>query len=511
MFALLGLPIDVAYHLVSALAGAFTPLLGGLAVAAAIVLFTIMVRLLVLPLSYYAFRGQRAQARIAPQIQELYKRHSGQPERLQRELSALRAREGAGMFTGCLPALLQIPFFTVVYRLFLSGTVGGSPNLLLHQHLFSASLGSHWLTGAALWSGQGLVFAVMFALLALVAWLSTRAARRGAAPGIRPAAGGARPTARGARPAAPPAAGCRRVPATDPAVRDGGLRRTGAACRWPVPADHDRVGGGRTGAVQPAGPGATSAHRAEAATITKTLRRAPEPRVCSLFPRRSPCTSRPFRTSAHRPGGRRAHRVRGAPAVREDPPDPVGELRLRGGARGVRDGADQQVLRGLPGPPLLRGPAGHRPDRDAGRGAGAGAVRRRARQRPAVFGLARQPRRLPGVPAAGRHRDGDGAADGRPPDARLAGVGDGQVVPVRAVRGAGRHRAGRPRRGARPGAPGAAEDHLLRRDGDPRGRSTSRPSPRSRPRWTPCWWPTSRTSPGSSPAVPIPRRWVTPP
>src|SRR5215468_10376696 len=157
MFALLGLPIDAAYHLVLALASAFTPLLGGLAVAASIVLFTIMVRLLVLPLSYYAFRGQRAQARIAPRVQELYKRHSRQPERLQRELSALYAEEGAGMLTGCLPALLQIPFFTVVYRLFLSGTVGGGPNLLLHQHLFSASLGSHWLYGAGLWSGQGLV------------------------------------------------------------------------------------------------------------------------------------------------------------------------------------------------------------------------------------------------------------------------------------------------------------------------------------------------------------------
>jgi YidC/Oxa1 family membrane protein insertase len=150
------------------------------------------VRLLVLPLSYYAFRGQRAQARIAPQIQELYRRHSGQPERLQRELSALRAREGAGMFTGCLPALLQIPFFTVVYRLFLSGTVGGRPNLLLHQHLFGASLGSHWLAGAGPWSGQGLVFAAVFALLALVAWLSTRAARRwaGPAPAGQPGAPG---------------------------------------------------------------------------------------------------------------------------------------------------------------------------------------------------------------------------------------------------------------------------------------------------------------------------------
>jgi YidC/Oxa1 family membrane protein insertase len=93
------------------------------------------------------------------------------------------------MFTGCLPALLQIPFFTVVYRLFLSGTVGDSPNLLLHQHLFGASLGSHWLAGAGPWSGQGLVFAAVFALLALVGWLSTRAARRWAAPTSSPQPG----------------------------------------------------------------------------------------------------------------------------------------------------------------------------------------------------------------------------------------------------------------------------------------------------------------------------------
>src|SRR5215471_17051950 len=180
--SLLGLPIESAYHVVSALAGLLAPLPGGLAAAAAIVAFTIMVRLLVLPLGYYAFRGQRAQARLAPKIQELHRRHSGQPERLQRELSALYAQEGTGMFTGCLPALLQVPFFMVVYRLFLSGTVGGGPNGLLQQRLLGASLGSHWLTGPGPWSGQGLVFAALFALIALAAWLSARAARRWAAP-----------------------------------------------------------------------------------------------------------------------------------------------------------------------------------------------------------------------------------------------------------------------------------------------------------------------------------------
>jgi YidC/Oxa1 family membrane protein insertase len=195
MSALFGLPIDAAYRLVSALAGALAPLPGGLAAAAAIIAFTIMVRLLMMPLGYYAFRGERARARLAPQVQDLYRRHSKRPERLQRELSALYAGEGTGLFTGCLPALLQVPFFAVVYRLFLSGTIGGSPNALLRRRLLGASLGSHWLTGAGPWSGQGLVFGAVFLLLVLIAGISVRAARRWAAapaPAPAPAPGPAR-------------------------------------------------------------------------------------------------------------------------------------------------------------------------------------------------------------------------------------------------------------------------------------------------------------------------------
>jgi YidC/Oxa1 family membrane protein insertase len=186
MSALLGLPIDAAYRLVSALAGALAPLPGGLAAAAAIVAFTIMVRLLVLPLGYYAFRGERARARLAPRVQDLYQRHAKQPERLQRELSALYAGEGTGMFSGCLPALLQLPFFAVVYRLFLSGTIGGRPNVLLRQHLLGASLGGHWLGGTGPLSAQGLVFCGLFVLLALIALLSVRLTRRVAAGAVQP-------------------------------------------------------------------------------------------------------------------------------------------------------------------------------------------------------------------------------------------------------------------------------------------------------------------------------------
>jgi len=181
MFSLLGAAVGAAYHAVSALALVLAPLPGGLAAAAAIVIFTLAVRLLLLPLSYYAIRGQASQARLAPEIQALRQRHAGPPERLQRELAALYRREGTGMFAGFLPLLLQLPFLSVMYALFRSGTIGGQPNGLLSHDLFGAALGSHWLSGPGPLSAQGAVFLGLFALLAVAAWLAGRVARRLAA------------------------------------------------------------------------------------------------------------------------------------------------------------------------------------------------------------------------------------------------------------------------------------------------------------------------------------------
>ena len=178
MSAFLGVPTDAAYHVVSAFVSILTPLLGGLAAAAAIVLFTMAIRLLILPLSYRAMRGLAAQARIAPRVQALRRQHAGQPDRLQRELTHLYKSEGTSMFAGCLPLLLQWPFLSVMYLLFRSAKVGGVRNALLGHDLFSAPLGSHWLGGAGPLSTQGAVFAGLFLLLAGIGWLSARVARR---------------------------------------------------------------------------------------------------------------------------------------------------------------------------------------------------------------------------------------------------------------------------------------------------------------------------------------------
>jgi YidC/Oxa1 family membrane protein insertase len=183
MFSLFGVPVDAAYHLVSGLTGILTPVLGGLAAVAAIIAFTMAVRLLLLPLSLRALRGQAVQARLAPQLLALRQRYGKQPERLQREMSALYKREGTSVFAGFAPLLLQWPFLSIMYLLFRSPTVGGTPNTLLNQELFGVPLGTHWLSGAGPASAQGAVFLGAFALLAGLCWLSSRLGRLMSAQG----------------------------------------------------------------------------------------------------------------------------------------------------------------------------------------------------------------------------------------------------------------------------------------------------------------------------------------
>jgi YidC/Oxa1 family membrane protein insertase len=182
MTAVFGVPVDAAYHLVLALTNVLSPALGGLAAVAAIVAFTMAIRLLLTPLSFRALRGQAAMTRLAPRIQELRKRYGRQPERLQRELTALYAREGTSLLAGFVPLLAQWPVFSVLYLLFRSPTVAGGANSLLSRDLFGVPLGAHWLSGG----GAGVataglhaaVFPAVLAILALICWLSVWVARQ---------------------------------------------------------------------------------------------------------------------------------------------------------------------------------------------------------------------------------------------------------------------------------------------------------------------------------------------
>ncbi|MCQ9710494.1 YidC/Oxa1 family membrane protein insertase, partial [Streptomyces sp. BSP1] len=113
--------------LVDGLGDVLEPVAGTASTAAAIVLFTAFVRLLVLPLSRAAARGQKARTRLQPQVAALRKKYKKNPERLQKATLELYAAEKVSPFSGILPSLCQLPAFFLMYHLFASAEIGGAP------------------------------------------------------------------------------------------------------------------------------------------------------------------------------------------------------------------------------------------------------------------------------------------------------------------------------------------------------------------------------------------------
>ncbi|WP_432140839.1 YidC/Oxa1 family membrane protein insertase [Streptomyces sp. bgisy084] len=170
-------------------AQAIAPLFGTAAMAAAIILFTLGVRAALHPLARAAARGEKARTALAPQLAELQRKHKGNPERLQKAMADLYAETGSSPLAGCLPTLLQLPVFFVMYHLFSTG--GGD---LLDHTLLGAPLGGHWteaLADGGVFGPQGLVYVGLFVLVAAVATWNFRRARATMAKAPQPAAGNA--------------------------------------------------------------------------------------------------------------------------------------------------------------------------------------------------------------------------------------------------------------------------------------------------------------------------------
>ncbi|MGW3346697.1 YidC/Oxa1 family membrane protein insertase [Nonomuraea rubra] len=145
--------------------------MSGGSAALGIVLFTLAVRLLLLPLNVRQARTMKIRERLAPKLRELQKRHARNPERLSRELSAFYAKEGTSPFAGFLPMLAQLPFMWLMY------SVATHPTALVGHQLFGAPLGQQVagvIANYGLVSTPFLVFVLVIVLVAAVAWLSAR-------------------------------------------------------------------------------------------------------------------------------------------------------------------------------------------------------------------------------------------------------------------------------------------------------------------------------------------------
>ena len=83
----------------------------------AIVIITALVRLIFFPLANYSFKSMAKMKMLQPEMLRLKELHKGDKAKLQQEMMALYKREKVNPISGCLPVVIQIPFFFAIYKM----------------------------------------------------------------------------------------------------------------------------------------------------------------------------------------------------------------------------------------------------------------------------------------------------------------------------------------------------------------------------------------------------------
>lgn len=90
----------------------------------AIILLTLLVKVLLLPLANRALRAQRRLQALAPELKKIQEKHKGNREALQREMLKFYRAEGVNPTSSCLPTLLQIPILIALFFVFKDAVAG---------------------------------------------------------------------------------------------------------------------------------------------------------------------------------------------------------------------------------------------------------------------------------------------------------------------------------------------------------------------------------------------------
>lgn len=158
-----------------------------------IALFTLAIMLVLSPLSIKSTRSMIKMQRVQPEMKRLQAQYKGDREALNREMMAFYQANNINPFSSCLPMLLQMPVFIVLYRVLSKLTERGGdgtfePSYLSHDSaLFKALDGAEKmmsfgidLSKSALTTLQddgfvtALPYFVMIALVAGTAWYQQR-------------------------------------------------------------------------------------------------------------------------------------------------------------------------------------------------------------------------------------------------------------------------------------------------------------------------------------------------
>jgi len=85
----------------------------------AIILVTLLIRMLLFPLQFKSFKSMKKMQKLQPQLQKIKEKYKDEPQKVQKATMELFKKSGANPMSGCLPLILQMPVFFAMYQVFL--------------------------------------------------------------------------------------------------------------------------------------------------------------------------------------------------------------------------------------------------------------------------------------------------------------------------------------------------------------------------------------------------------
>lgn len=101
----------------------------------AIILLTIVIKMMLYPLTVKQVKSMKAMQDIAPKMKALQEKYKDNKEKLQREMAQLYKDAGVNPLAGCLPLIIQMPFFIAIFFAIREYTYASDPSFLWIKNL----------------------------------------------------------------------------------------------------------------------------------------------------------------------------------------------------------------------------------------------------------------------------------------------------------------------------------------------------------------------------------------
>jgi YidC/Oxa1 family membrane protein insertase len=145
----------------------------------AIILITILQKVVFYPLTYKSIKSMQAMQTLQPKVQALQERYKNNPQKKQEEMMALYKKQGVNPMGGCLPMIIQIPIFVALYNALSSSVEMWQAHFLWIRDLTQPDS----LFTLALWGGQDYNVGNLLGLLMGVSmWIQQKMSPTGGDP-----------------------------------------------------------------------------------------------------------------------------------------------------------------------------------------------------------------------------------------------------------------------------------------------------------------------------------------